>query len=158
MSRYQIPSINPKKRCRRNSSCVRPMIVLVPKFFCSKFFGRKRSNHVQLQNSTIRSSLANILQQFLYSENLDSTLLHLPKIFGIWSSGVCASWKYYKIVKKWPENAFREVKKSKIFLPRRRGHPFPWTPPPFGPRFFPPRPPLENALTTPLHERCPYDI
>ena len=47
-----------------------------------------------------------------------------------------------KIVKKWPENASREVKKSKIFLPRRRGHSFPWTPFPFGPRFFPPRPPL----------------
>ena len=46
-----------------------------------------------------------------------------------------------KIVKKWPENASREVnKKSKIFLPRRRGHPFSWTPSPFGPRFFPPRP------------------
>ena len=26
--------------------------------------------------------------------------------------------KYYKIVKKWPENASREVKKSKIFLPK----------------------------------------
>ena len=35
-----------------------------------------------------------------------------------------------KIVKKWSKNAPREVQKSKIFLPRRRGHPFPWTPSP----------------------------
>ena len=38
--------------------------------------------------------------------------------------------KYYKIVKKWSENASREVQKSKIFLPRGRGRHFPWTPSP----------------------------
>ena len=48
--------------------------------------------------------------------------------------------KYYKIVKKWPKNASREVEKL--------------TPSPFGPRFFPPRPPLENALTMPLRPAC----
>ena len=36
--------------------------------------------------------------------------------------------KYYKIVKKWSENASSKVQKSKIFLPRGRGRPFPWTP------------------------------
>ena len=38
--------------------------------------------------------------------------------------------KYYKIVKKWSENASSKVQKSKIFLPRGRGRPFPWTPSP----------------------------
>ena len=66
------------------------------------------------------------------------------------STPPCARPQSPKIIKKLPENASREVKKSKIFVPRRRGHPFPWTPSPFGPRFFPLRPPLENALTTPL--------
>ena len=33
--------------------------------------------------------------------------------------------KYYKIVKKWSENASSKVQKSKIFLHRGRGRPFP---------------------------------
>ena len=33
-----------------------------------------------------------------------------------------------KIITKLSKNAFREVQKSKIFSPRARGHPFPWTP------------------------------
>ena len=41
--------------------------------------------------------------------------------------------KYYKIDNKWSENASSEVQKSKIFLPRRRGRPFPWTPSPAAP-------------------------
>ena len=43
--------------------------------------------------------------------------------------------KYYKIVKKWPKNASREVEKL--------------TPSPFGPRFFPPRPPWKTLWLCP---------
>ena len=46
------------------------------------------------------------------------------KIYKKWSK---KSIKKEKIYKKWSKNASREVQKSKIFLPRRRGHPFSWT-------------------------------
>ena len=70
------------------------------------------------------------------------------------------SLKYYKIVKKWPENASKEVQKSKIFLPRRRGHPIP--PRPFGPRQPRPfgpwsAPPLgKRSGYAPEYTYCPF--
>ena len=45
---------------------------------------------------------------------------------GEWLLG--KKWKIrVKFITKWSKNAFREVQKSKIFSPRGRGHPFPWT-------------------------------
>ena len=52
--------------------------------------------------------------------NTKLTLSCATRVYGL---------KYYKIVKKWSENASREVQKSKVFLPRGRGPhpPQPWT-------------------------------
>ena len=58
------------------------------------------------------------------------------KIYKKWSK---KSIKKEKIYKKWSKNASREVQKSKIFLPRKRGHPFSWTSSPAPrPRWCPP--------------------
>ena len=129
-----------------------------PPFYCFHAIGRslkcRESGHdkcIETGQNLIENGLK--CSNFKYSfKNLDNRNVesghHLHKNAGVYilqdivrverqqgkyeteQVGKNNSKKREKIVKKWSKNAPREVLKSKIFLPRGRGHPFPWTPSP----------------------------